>query len=175
MAHIDWDSCLPDAPVLGRDARARLDDRTTSVRSLAVSTARVGRPVPHPGGTRGPCLVDDAVTVMASGLAVRFVYSRSPRSWARDDNWLSVDHDHCASHLCCLLVERSCWSDRLDDGGSRRIMGSHGGRSVCRDHAASVGSELCPERHRADVDWYVRLSGLSGLFCLSGLVRHPID
>ena len=70
---------------------------------LAISTAPVGRTVAYPGGTRGPCLVVGAV-VMASGLAVRTVGSRSRGTGVRDDDRLSVRHDRCATRLCCTLV-----------------------------------------------------------------------
>src|SRR6476661_5715251 len=105
MARIDWDGCLPDDPVLCRHARLRLDNRAPSIRSMAVSTARMGWPVPHLGGTRGPRLVDGAVVVMAPGLADRFPHSRSRGSGVRDDNRLSIGHCRGAPRLCCLLVK----------------------------------------------------------------------
>src|ERR1041385_8394120 len=105
MARIDWDGCLPDDPVLCRHSRLRLDDRAPSIRSMAGSTARMGWSVPHPGGTRGPCLVDGAVVVMAPGLAARFPPSPSRGAGVRDDDRLSIGHGRCVPRLCRLLAK----------------------------------------------------------------------
>src|SRR4249919_518803 len=100
MALIGWIGCLSDDAIFCGDARTRLDDRASPVRDLAVPTAVVGRLVAHPRGTRGSCLVDGAV-VMVPGLAVRTAGSRSRGTGVRDDDRLSVYHDHCTTRLCC--------------------------------------------------------------------------
>ena len=47
------------------------------------------------------------------------------------------------------------WSDRVHGGWSCGVMGGHDRGSVRRGHAAGAGGELCPERHRADVVWFL--------------------
>ncbi len=116
MAYLGWNGSLPDDAIFCGDARTGLDDRASSVGSLAVSTALVGWPVTHPGGTCGPCLVDSAA-LMVPGLAVRIAGSRSCGTGVRDDDWFSVCHDHRAARLCCTLVGCSPWSDRAPGGG----------------------------------------------------------
>ena len=102
----------------------------------------------------GPCLVDGAV-VMVPGLAVRTAGSQSRGTGVRNDDRLTVCHNHCVARLCCTLVGWSHWSDRVHGGRSCGATGGHGRGSVRRGHAIGVGSELCPERHRADVVWSV--------------------
>src|SRR6267143_53760 len=150
MAFISWNGRLSDDAICCDDARARLDDHASPVGGLAVSTALLGWPVAHTGGTRGPCLADCAV-VMVPGLAVRIAGSEPRGTWGRDDDGRSVCHDHRAARLCCTLVGWSPWSDRVHGEGSCGVMGGHGGGSVRRGHAVGAGGELCPERYRADV------------------------
>jgi hypothetical protein len=104
-------------------------------------TARVGRTIADPGGTRGPCLVVGAV-VMAPCLAVRTAGSRSCGTGVRNDDRLSVCHDHCTARLCCTLVGRSPWSDRVNGGESCGGMGGHGGGSVRRGHVLGASYAL---------------------------------
>src|SRR4029077_9979186 len=103
MALIGWVGRHAGDALFCGDARACFDDRPSPVGSLAVPTARVGRAVADPGGTRGPCLVVGAV-VMASGLAVGTAGSRPCGTGVRNDDRLSVYHDHCPTRLCCILV-----------------------------------------------------------------------
>ena len=73
------------------------------------ATALVERASAHSGWTRGPCLVGGAV-VMASGLAVRTVGSRSRGTGVRDDGRFSVCHDRRVTSLCCSLVGQTSWA-----------------------------------------------------------------
>jgi len=56
MAFIGWHGCLSDDAVFCSDARARLDNRASAVRSLAIATALVERSSAHSGWTRGHVL-----------------------------------------------------------------------------------------------------------------------
>src|ERR1700704_5767847 len=100
MAYLDWNGCLSDDAIVCSDARIRLDDRASPVGSLAVPAAFVGWSVARPGRTRGPCLMGGAM-VMVSSLAVRFTGSRACGIGVRDDNRLSLCHDHRVACLCC--------------------------------------------------------------------------
>src|SRR6476646_2674731 len=150
MALIGWNGGHADDAIACCDARACLDDWASPVGGLAIPTARVGRTVADPGGTRGPCLVVGAV-VMAPCLAVRTAGSRSCGTGVRNDDRLSVCHDHCTARLCCTLVGRSPWSDGVNGRESCGGMGGHGGGSVRRGHAVGAGGKPRFERHRADV------------------------